>query len=78
MPVELINYDSRKCQMALTMGNNKGFLGEWCIQTVSNNISGFEPLETKLFPEWRTSRKSIEYFLQAHGTLLDSLVNRAA
>ena len=76
--VELPDYDNRKCQMALIKGNTQRFLGEWCIQTVSNNLSGFQKLEDELYGDWRTTRRPIAYYLQAHDTLLDALVNRAA
>ena len=35
-----------KCQMAL-LKSSKGVVGEWCIQTVMNTLSGFEPLRRK-------------------------------
>jgi hypothetical protein len=74
--VLLPDYDNRKCQMALTLGNTKGIAGEWCIQTVTNNVSGFQKVEEELFPDWRSSRKPIEYYLKAHETVLNAIVAR--
>ena len=52
--------------MALTLGNTKATAGDWCVQTVMNNVSGFQNVREELFPDWRSSRKPIEYYLKAH------------
>ena len=74
--VLLPDNDNRKVQMALTLGNTKATAGDWCVQTVMNNVSGFQKVEEELFPDWRSSRKPIEYYLKAHDTVLNALVDR--
>ena len=77
--VRLQDYDNIQCQMALIKGGTDGRLvGEWCIQTVMNDIRGWQKLEEEMYPDWRSSRKPIEYYLEAHRILSDALVNRAA
>jgi len=73
--VELPEYDNIECDIAVKLGNRENIKNEWCVATVTNSYRGWEKLEEELYPEWKTTRKPIEWYMNAHDRMLTELIN---
>jgi len=76
--VELPDFGDTKCQIAVKQGNAQNTKNEWCIVTVSNTLKGWEPLEDELYSDWRSTRRDITYYMDAHNTLMGRLFAEVA
>ena len=72
--VKLPQFDNTECQVALKQGNRQNTRGEWCIVSVTNTLKGWEKLEAQEYPDWKTSRKDIDWYLNAHKAILWKLL----
>lgn len=73
--VELPEYDNAKCNISLYFGINNNIKNEWCITTVTNSLRGWEKQEDILYPNWKSTRKPINWYLEAYNKMLTELIN---
>jgi len=71
--VSLPDYGDTRCQIAIKQGNQQNTKNEWCIATVSNTLKGWQPIEDDMYPNWRSTRKDVGYYIDAYNEMVNKL-----
>jgi len=71
--VSLPDYGDTRCQIAIKQGNQQNTKNEWCIATVSNTLKGWQPIEDDMYPNWRSTRKDVGYYINAYNEMVNRL-----
>ena len=72
--VEITDYDNRMCRLAFKTGNRQNTRGEWCAVSVSNVHKKWYDCEERLYPDWKSQREPIEYWLNAYKEINGALL----